>query len=163
MAVFTSHEALLAAMKNLREATFDRVEFFSPFRIDEAAALVGRTKNPVRLWTLIGAMSGCIGGFWLAIGSAAVNNLVVGAKFTPVAYIPYCIVGFEGTILLGVLGNLAGMLFHSRLGRLQLPAGYNGRFTQDRFGLLVKCAPQQVDEVKSLLSLANAEAVNVIA
>jgi Ni/Fe-hydrogenase subunit HybB-like protein len=162
VAVFASHEVLLAAMKKLKTASFDHMEFFSPFKIDEAAVMIGRRKNPVRFWTLIGALSGCIGGFWLAIGSAAVNNLIVGGKFTPAAYIPYCIVGFEGTILLGTLANLAGMLFHSRLGRLQLPAGYNRRFTQDRFGLLVKCTLQQVDEVKILLSSSNAEEINVI-
>ena len=83
-------------------------------------------------------MCGCAGGFALAIGSALVNSLMAGGKH-PVSIIPYCIVGFEGTILIGTLANLAGVLYHARLGRPRLPAGYDTSFTRDRFGLFVAC------------------------
>jgi Ni/Fe-hydrogenase subunit HybB-like protein len=162
LAVFSSHEGLLETLRSVRNANFERVEAFSPFRLDEASLILGRTTNPVRRWTLTGALCGCIGGFWLAIGSAWVNALTVGGKFSPWAYIPYCIVGFEGLILIGTLANLSGMLFHARLGRSRLPAGYDRRFTQDKFGLFVDCWPQQIDEVKTLMSLAHAEEINVI-
>jgi hypothetical protein len=162
LAVFSSHEKLLDAMRTVRNANFEHIEAFSPFRLDEASLILGRTANPVRRWTLTGALCGCIGGFWLAIGSAWVNALTVGGKFSPCAYIPYCIVGFEGLILIGTLANLSGMLFHARLGRSSLPAGYDRRFTQDKFGLFVDCLPQQNDEVKTLMTLAHAEEINAI-
>ena len=57
-------------------------------------ALLHPRKSPVRIWTLTGALLGCVGGFWLAIGSAYVNQLYAGGKFTPTSYIPYCIVHF---------------------------------------------------------------------
>lgn len=162
LAVFSSHEKLLTAMRKIIEAGFDRIEVYSPFRIDEASTILHPQLSPVRIWTLVGAIAGCIGGFWLSIGTAYVNGLVVGAKFTPATYIPYCIVGFEGLILIGTLANLAGMLFYSRLGKFKLPEGYDLRFTQDRFGLLIESADEQTQKVKEILSSADAEKVNVL-
>ena len=77
---------------------------------------MGRGPSPVRVWTLIGALTGLACGFWLAIGTALVNGLVVGAKL-PVSVIPYCVIGFECTILFGTLFNFTGTLIHTRLGR----------------------------------------------
>ena len=117
----------------------------------------------MRLWTLAGALAGCTGGFALAIGTGLVNNLVVGAK-PAVSVIPYCVIAFEGTILLGTLATFAGLLFHARLARppLALPSGYDGRFTRDRFGLFAACEGARAEEVRQLLA-ANAEAVHDIA
>jgi len=160
--VFASAEALMAALRKARDAGFGRIEAFSPFRLDEAADLLQGRRNPVRYWTLAGALLGCAGGFALAIGSALVNSLTVGAKFTPASYIPYCIVGFEGTILLGTLGNLAGMLFHARLGRFRLAAAYDRRFSRDRFGLFVAAPTDQAEAARSLLASCEAEEVRTI-
>ena len=78
-------------------------------------------------------------------------SFMSGGKFTPTSYIPYCIVGFEGLILIGALSNLAGMIFHARLGQINLPAGYDKRFTNDRFGLFIACSPEQIQNAKQLL------------
>jgi len=101
------------------------------------------------------------GGFALAIGSALVNGLMAGGKH-PVSIIPYCIVGFEGTILCGTLANLAGVLWHARLGRPALPAGYDERFSRDRFGLLVACEPHEAGAVRSALAPCGAEDIRVV-
>jgi molybdopterin-containing oxidoreductase family membrane subunit len=162
LAVFKSPGPLIESIKKVRENGFNRLEAFSPFRLDEVNALLHPRKSPVRIWTLIGAISGCIGGFWLAIGSAYVNSLYTGGKFTPASYIPYCIVGFEGLILIGALSNLAGMLFHARLGQIKLPAGYDKRFTRDCFGLFIVCPQDQVSNVKTLLSSFNPEEINAV-
>jgi molybdopterin-containing oxidoreductase family membrane subunit len=163
LAVFTTPEALVAAIRRVKESAFERIEAFSPFRLDEASDLLQKRHSPVRLWTLIGALSGLVGGFALAIGSAMVNNLYVGGKYTPTAVIPYCIVAFEGTILLGVLANLAGMIYHARLGRTALPRGYDRRFTCDRFGLFIACLPEEAPAARDLLSSTHPEEVDVIA
>jgi molybdopterin-containing oxidoreductase family membrane subunit len=105
---------------------------------------------------------GCVGGFWLAIGSAYVNALYTGGKFTPTSYLPYCIVGFEGLILIGAISNLLGMLFYARLGRIKLPAGYDKRFTRDCFGLFIACPQDQISNAKTLLSSFNPEEINAI-
>jgi len=160
--VFKSAEALMAALEKAREAGFERIEAFSPFRLDEAAIFLQGRPSPVRFWTLAGALLGCAGGFALAIGSALVNSLTVGAKFTPALYIPYCIIAFEGTILLGTFGNLAGMLFHARLGRFRLAKAYDRRFSKDRFGLFLTVPPDQTEAARSLLASCEAEDIRTI-
>jgi Ni/Fe-hydrogenase subunit HybB-like protein len=162
LAIFKSPEPLIESIKKMKEKNFSRLEAFSPFRLDEVNALLHPRRSPVRLWTLTGALLGCAGGFWLAIGSAYVNELYAGGKFTPNSYIPYCIVGFEGLILIGALSNLAGMLFHSRLGQFNLPAGYDKRFTRDRFGLFIACSPEQLQNAKQLLASFNPEEINAV-
>lgn len=134
--VFEKPEGLVTAVNNLNQTQFDRFEYFSPTRIPELERMTRRESSPVRWWTLIGAIAGLIGGFWLAIGTAQVNELIVGGK-TPVSLVPYCIVGFEGLILIGSLANLAGMLFHAKLYPQNPPGWYNRRFSQDRYGLFV--------------------------
>jgi molybdopterin-containing oxidoreductase family membrane subunit len=157
--VFSNAEGLSAAMGKL-PGEFDRIETFSPVKFERPG---GRRKSPVRIWTLVGALTGLSGGFALAIGSAWVNGLVVGGKFTPMAFIPYCIVGFEGTVLLGTIFNLTGMIIHCRLARGKaLPAAYDGRFSHDKFGLFVACEPSQQERVRELLLSANAEEANVL-
>jgi Ni/Fe-hydrogenase subunit HybB-like protein len=160
--VFKSPDGLIEAVRKLRENGFRQIETFSPFRLDEVNSQLHPQKSPVRIWTLIGAICGCIGGFWLAIGSAYVNGLYVGGKFGPAAYIPYCIVGFEGLILIGSLSNLAAMIYYTRLGRIKLPAAYDPSFIRDRFGLFAACPHEQIPHAKTLLSPLNPEQINVV-
>jgi molybdopterin-containing oxidoreductase family membrane subunit len=161
LAVYRTGQAAVEAIGKVRSAAFDRLETFSPVRLREAESLLGRGPGPVRYWTLTGAIMGCAGGFALAIGSALVNSLIVGGKH-PVSIIPYCIVGFEGAILIGTLANLAGVLFHARLGRPRLPAAYRAAFSKDRFGLFVACRPEQVQEAKAILAGTGAEEVQAV-
>ena len=108
--------------------------------LEELSHVLGRGKSPVRYWTLIGVLTGIAGGFALAIGTAWVNNLIVGGKH-PISIIPYCIPAFEGGILLGALGNLVGLLVHARLPGWKTPPGYNWQFSQDKFGLFIAGPP----------------------
>ncbi len=161
LAVFPTPESLLAALAKAKDAALGALETYSPMRLKEGEKILGRGPSPVRLWTLIGAVSGCIGGFWLAIGSALVNGLIAGGKH-PVSIIPYCIVGFEGTILIGTLANLIGLFVHCRLGRNRLPPSFDGRFTRDKFGLLVACPAQQAEKARDFLGATGAEEVHVL-
>ncbi len=162
LAVFNSPQLLAESVKKMKEKGFNKIETFSPFRIDEVNAMLHPRKSPVRFWTLSGAILGCIGGFWLAIGSAYINSLVVGGKFSPAAYIPYCIIGFEGLILIGTLSNLAAVILYSKLGHFKLPNAYDHRFTKDKFGLFAACKSDEIKNVKELLSSLNPEEIDVV-
>jgi hypothetical protein len=159
LGVFRQPEELLTAVQEVEKSSFDRIETYSPMRLRKTEAVMGRGASPVRFWTLVGALSGLVGGFALAIGTAKVNSLIVGGK-PPVSIIPYCVVGFEGTILLGTIANLIGMLIHSRLGKPKVPVWYDSRFSRDRFGLFVACIPEKFDAVKTILSSSNAEDIH---
>ena len=161
-AVFTTPERLLDAVKTTCEAGFDRLETFSPVKLRRVLAVLGQDRSPVRRWTLAGALSGLVGGYALAIGTALVNGLVVGGK-PAVAPIPYAIVAFEGTILLGALANLAGLVVHARLVGRRTRPGYDPRFGVDRFGLLVSAAGEsEAEEIRALLERADAEEIDVL-
>ncbi len=164
LAVFTTPNALVEALKRAKDSAFAPVEFFTPFRLPQAEQVLGWGHSPVRFWTLAGALSGLIGGFWLAIGSAAVNDLTAGGKFTPAAVLPYCIIAFEGTVLLGTIFNLLGVFIHCRLGRSMKapPLGYDERFGKDRFGMLLKCAPAEVEQARAVALATKPEEVHVV-
>jgi len=163
LAIFTDAAATIAALRQVKASAFraSDIDTFSPMRLREAEALLGRGPSPVRYWTLIGAISGLVGGFGLAAGSALVNSLTVGGKW-PVSWVPYCIVGFEGTVLCGTLANLAGVIYHCRLGRPRLPAAYDARFSRDRFGVFVACGPDEFEAARAILAGTSAEEVRVV-
>ena len=159
--VFSSADRLLDALAEARKSRFSRLETFSPVKIGLVSRALGLPASPVRYWALAGGLLGLIGGFALAIGAARVNGLFVGGKW-PVSLIPYCIVGFEGTILIGTLGNLTGLIVHARLGRKALPAAYDRRFSRDRFGLLIACGPSEIDEARRVLAATGPEEIHVV-
>ncbi|MBJ6726099.1 quinol:electron acceptor oxidoreductase subunit ActD [Geomesophilobacter sediminis] len=160
LAVFSDAGQVLGAVQSALRAGFREIETFSPTKIEKVAELLGHHNSPVRYWTLIGAISGLLGGFWLAVGTALVNSLIVGGK-PPASLIPYCVIGFEGTILLGSIFNLVGMLVHARLFSIKVRPEYDRRFSRDRFGLLVGCTVPEVERLKTLLSENAAEELHV--
>ena len=159
--VFETADGLLKAVDKVRDRAPDGIETYTPLRLDELTTLMGRGNSPVRYWTLIGALSGLVGGFALAIGTALVNSLIVGGKH-PVSIVPYCVPAFEGTILLGALGNLIGMLVHSRLPRWKTPPGYDWQFSQDRFGLFIAAPADRFDTMRQILESTNPERTYVV-
>jgi molybdopterin-containing oxidoreductase family membrane subunit len=159
--VYRQATELLDAVEKMRDQAPHGLDTYTPVRIDQLVPLLGRGKSPVRVWTLAGALCGVVGGFALAIGTALVEKLVVGGKH-PVSITIYCIAGFEGLILLGALGNLIGMLVHTRLPHWKVPPGYDWQFSQDRFGLFVAAPSDQLDAVRQALEPTNPERTYVV-
>jgi hypothetical protein len=160
LAVFSSPGRLLDAAQKSCEAGFKVMETFSPVKIERLPEVLAQPTSPVRYFTLIGAISGLAGGFWLAGGTAAVNRLIVGGK-PFLSWIPFCVVAFEGTILLGSLANLLGLVIYSRLIRLKTAHYYDPRFSRDKFGLLVSCEAGELQRLKELLAPADPEELHV--
>ncbi|UFS70374.1 DUF3341 domain-containing protein [Geomonas sp. RF6] len=160
LAVFSNAGRMIQGVRAACDGGFSVMETFSPVKVEEVHKVMGHPKSPVRFWTLAGALAGLSGGFWLAIGTATVNSLVVGGK-VPVSPIPYCVVAFEGTVLLGSLFNLVGMIFHTRLFRAKTRPFYDRRFSRDRFGLLVTCSGGEVEILQKLLLTAQPEEIHV--
>ncbi len=159
LAIFDNAGDLVSAIHKICEAGFRKVDFFSPAKLEEAERALGLTRSPVRFWTLAGALCGASGGYFLAMYAATLNNLIVGGK-PPMAWIPYAIVSFEGTVLLGSIFNLIGLIVHSRLQRTKTIPGYDRRFSKDKFGLMVACAPEDVEKARGIIAEANPEEVH---
>ncbi|MEE8400363.1 MAG: DUF3341 domain-containing protein [Desulfobacterales bacterium] len=100
--------------------------------------LLGRKKSKVGSFTLVGGILGFLLGFGLSIYTASQWQLIVSGK-PIVALVPFFIVGFECTILFGILGNVLGLLTQARLPRFKMPEYYNPLFTGDHFGVVASC------------------------
>lgn len=159
--VYGRSEDLLDAVDQIRDHALQGLETYTPLRVNELSDVLGRGKSPVRYWTLVGVLTGIAGGFALAMGTASVNDLIVGGKH-PISIIPYCIPAFEGGILLGALGNLVGLLIHARLPRWKEPPGHDWQFSQDKFGLFVAGPPGRLEGLHQVLRSTKAERIYVV-
>jgi len=155
---FRHLDSLLEAIERLRQAGHQHLRTLSPVphhAIDEALA---KPPSPVRVFTLIGCILGAITGLALTVGASLHYPLITGGK--PIVSIPpFLIIVFELTILFGGLLTLAGMLLHARLPRVHILPAYDPRFSEDRFGLWVRCEAKDFDAVGELLRRAGAEEV----
>ena len=165
VSVFEDVESLVRALKRLREAGQREMKVYSPVGLRELEPYLPRRGSPVRFITLAAAVAGCAGGFWMCIGSALLYGLIVGGKH-PVSWLPYCIIGFEGAILVGGVTTFVAMLMLARLRparavrRLRATPAYDPRFGVDRYGVCVFCPPAQVATITALLWEAGAEEVH---
>jgi len=104
----------------------------------------------VRRFTLIGGLLGVTFGYWVAIWISDYWPLVVGGK--PVAsWVPYTIIGFELMVLIGSLSTVFGMFAVSRLPRLTMTVGYDGRFSHGDYGVWVPAGPDRAGAAADLL------------
>ncbi len=136
------------------------IKFISPFPVEDIMEKLSGTDSPVKFSVFVGGVL----GFSAAIALVSVTSLAyvlpVGGK--PIlAWIPYIIVMFELTVLLGSLFNLLGVLGFSRLPDPFLFLGwrpFHPEFTDDKFGLAV--VTDKVDEVYAIFQRNGAEEVN---
>jgi molybdopterin-containing oxidoreductase family membrane subunit len=161
LGVFAHVDTAVRVIRELRARGFRRIATYSPVpleELEEALTGHGLPRSPVRLFTLVGGVTGTAGGFALAIWSSLKWNLVTGGK--PVVSIPpFVVIGFEMTILLGGLCTLLGLLVSARLPALRASPRYDARFSVDRFGVEVTCPPGEVETAREILRRAGAEEV----
>ena len=106
--------------------------------------------SPVRLFTLIGGLTGVITGFALTIWMANDWQIMLGGK--PFSSIPpYVIIGFELTILFGGILTILGLIGFGGLYPRKLDKHYSPRFSAEEFGVVVECKDRDVAEVQELM------------
>lgn len=156
--VFGELDGLILALRELKSKGYDSVTVYSPVPRHEIDDVLDEPVSPVRLFTLVGGLTGCTLGFAYAISTSLDWPLIVGGK--PINSLPpFVIIGFECTILIGALSTVAGMFLNARLPKLRKAAGYDPRFSNDKFGVLVMGGPSQVTGAEQLLKAAGAEEV----
>jgi molybdopterin-containing oxidoreductase family membrane subunit len=161
LGVFAHVDTATRAIRELRARGMRSIATYSPVPLDEfEEALTGHElpRSPVRLFTLVGALTGTASGFALTIWTALKWNLITGGK--PVVSIPpFVPIAYELTILLGGLCTLLGLLITARLPSLRVSPRYDPRFSEDRFGVEVTCEAAERPAVEDLLRSAGAEEV----
>jgi hypothetical protein len=157
-ATFADHEALVTALKGLREAGIDRFRVYSPVPLIEHEDLMPRRGSPIRWYALAAGVAGCVGGFTLCIVSARFFSLIVGGK-PVVSWLPFCVIGFELTVLTAGLVTMATVFLHSRLHPQSPEPAYEPSFSVDEFGVSVPCAEEERGRIVGLLREAGARDV----
>jgi hypothetical protein len=160
LGVFAHVDTTVRALENLRAKGYHDLSVYTPVPVHEIEDVLERDRpvSSVRLFTLIGGLTGTASGFLLTIWTAMQWNLVTGGK--PVASIPpFVVIAFELTILFGGLATAIGMIILARLPRLRPSPTFDPRFTNDRFGVAVHCPPDRAASVREILRGAGAEEV----
>ncbi len=161
LGIFAHADALLAAISRLKESGGHIRTVFSPVPLHGIQEALKTRPSPVRYCTLLGGTLGVVSGFSLAAYSNLQWEFITGGK--PVlAWVPFVVVGFEFTILLGVLFTVASMLIISRLPRFCLPRSYDPRFSMDRFGVWVDCEGAEKELLSGILKDSGAEEVREV-
>lgn len=154
VASFIHVDAAVDAIRALRAKGYRNLVVYTPAPNHEIDEALEHGVSPVRLLTLIGGLTGCTAGFAMTIWMSYDWPLIVGGK--PIAAIPpYVVIGFELTILMGALSTVAAVaLFSVLMGKRGAP--YDPSFSDDRIGIFVPTAPDQLGPIEQLLSSAGA-------
>jgi Protein of unknown function (DUF3341) len=155
---FTDAETCAHGIVALRDAGFAQPRVFSPFASEQVLEALHTARSPVRLWVLLGSITGCAAGFALTIGlSTAYPQVTAGMPIVSIP--PFVIIAFELTILCGALSGVLGFLVHGRFLRLAPEPGSEPQFTNDRFGVVIRCAAADRPRAEALLRKVGATEV----
>lgn len=157
LAIFRELDAA-AAIETLRKAGQREMVVYSPMPRHELEDAIDTPQTPVRLFTLVGALTGAAAGFALAIGASLDWPLVTGGK--PIISVPaFVVIGFELAVLLGALSTVVGLFVNARLPHRAKQVVYDPSFSAGRFGVFVAPRPGTEEEVKAVFRENGAEEI----
>lgn len=157
LAAFVHVDAAVEAIRTLRARGHRDLTVYSAAPNHEIEEALDQPISWVRLFTLIGGLTGCAAGFAMTIWMSRDWPLLVGGKpFDAVP--PYVVLAFELTILYGALATVAGVIILSLVKSLR-DRPYHPSFSDDRIGLFVPCGPDQAAGVRDVLVHAGSEEI----
>ena len=157
LGVFAEVDAAVEAIEKLRKSGLKRITAFTPMPSHDIEHALHAPESPVRLFTLVGGLTGAATGFALPTWTSLDWPLVTGGK--PIISIPpMLIIAFELTILFGALSTVAGLFINARLPRARTRVVYDPDFSQGHFGLYVS-ANGRMDEARRIMQGAGALSV----
>ena len=154
LASFAHADAAAEAIRALRAQGHRNLVVYSAAPFHEIEEALDHSVSPVRLFTLIGGLTGCAAGFGMTIWMSLDWPLLVGGK-TIASIPPYVVIAFELTILLGALSTVGAVaLFTVLMG--QRGIAYDPKYSDDQIGVFVPAGSDQVGPVEQLLRSAGA-------
>ena len=157
LGVFAEIDGAVEAIEKLKAAGMHRIETFSPMPSHDLEHAVHPPASPVRLFTLIGGLTGAATGFALPTLTSLDWPLVTGGK--PIISIPpMVIIAFELAILFGELSTVAGLFINARLPRARTQVIYDPSFSAGNFGVFVS-ANGNVAQARDIMQQAGATSV----
>jgi ActD protein len=154
LASFDHIDAATDAIRSLKSSGHRDLTIYTASPNHEVEEAMGYTTSPVRLFTLIGGLTGCAAGFAMTIWMARDWPILTGGK--PIVSIPpFVVIAFELTILIGALATLFGVAVLSLL-KAGRKIAYDPRFTDDRIGVFVAAKPAQAAGIERMFREAGA-------
>lgn len=141
MGLFTDEDQTADVIAALRKSVWKMHQVNGPYPSHKIMDALKMKKSMVGLFTLFGGITGFLSGYALAIYSSVQWNLIVSGK-PVVSLIPFFVVGYEMTILFGILGTVLGMLVTTRIPEFKSLKGiYDERCSGRHFGIVAACDP----------------------
>ena len=135
--VFSYLDDTIRAVEAAKASNLD-FRAYSPVANHDLEAATSESRSNVRIFTSVGALTGLVFGFALAILCSLDWPMRVSAK--DVVSIPgFVVIGYECTILFGALATLVGLVHFCRLPDILRKVGYDPRFSDDKFGVVIGC------------------------
>jgi hypothetical protein len=154
LAAFVHLDSATDAIRALRARGHRDLVVYTSSPNHEIEEALEHKVSPVRLFTLIGGLTGCAAGFGMTIWMSYDWPTLVGGK-TIGSIPPYVVIAFELTILLGALSTVSAVaLFSVLMGKRGV--AFDPRFTDDMIGVFVPTRPDQVKPTEDLLRTAGA-------
>ena len=163
LGVFAHVDTTVRALEELRSKGYHDLTVYTPVPVHEIEDVLERDRpvSRVRMFTLLGGIVGLIAAWLLTQWTSLKWGLYVGGKppiGLPVSP-PYVVIMFELMVLFGGVATVIGMVVLGRLPRFRVSHAFDARFTNDRFGVAVHCAPERSPSVRDILRTAGAEEV----
>ena len=149
LGIYDAPADVAEAERRLRGRGYTDLETYAPAPFTEVDDAVIEKPSRVRLFTLIGGLTGVVTGYAMTIWMANDWKIMLGGK--PFSSIPpYTIIAFELTILFG------------RLPSTKIDPAYSARFSAEEFGVRVRCRERDVAEVEALMRSYHAKVVTLV-
>ena len=163
LGVFAHVDTTVRALEELKAKGYHDLTVYTPVPVHEIEDVVERDRpvSRVRIFTLLGGLTGLASAWILTAWSSLKWDIWVGGKppiGLPVSP-PYIVIMFEMMVLFGGIATVIGMVVLGRLPRFRASTSFDRRFTNDRFGVAVHCAPERGASVRDILRHAGADEV----
>lgn len=142
MAEFTTADALLAAAQKAHDAGYARVEAYTPFHIEGLDEAVGFTRTRVPLVTLLAAIAGGAGGYFMQWYAAVIDYPINIGGRTQHSWPMFVPVSFSLCVLVAAFAAVLAFILGSGLPRLNHPVFDAPDFdlaSRNRFFLCLRC------------------------
>jgi hypothetical protein len=154
LAAFDHIDAACDAIQALRAIGRQDFTVYSAAPNHELEHALGIENSPVRLFTLIGGVTGVCAGIGMTFWMSLDWPLIVGGK--PIATVPpYVVFMFELMVLLGALSTVAGVIILSTR-RSTRGLAYDARFSDDRIGIFVPGGAEEGRRIEEMFKKAGA-------
>ena len=158
LGAFHEIDSAVHAIEELKQERFGDITVFTPTPRHELEHVMAHPPSRVRVYTLIFGLLGMTFGYWIPVWISDYWPLVVGGKAIA-TWVPFTILGFEVTVLIGGLMTVYAMFGLAHVPRLTTTVGYDPRFSGGHFGVWVVADPDRMDQAMAVLKKHGAEEV----